>query len=158
MHAYLFSVWQNKHLALERLYFCMIIFDHIHIWIIKICTANDITAYTSQNILQFPITLLRCICDRRNKSVLDTKKTPYFTYISLCKILNTTFRTCLISFSYFYVQRHLSVWSVSPSYLIFPWGRDEIEAILQTTFSNAFAWMKMYESRLRFHWFQHWFR
>ena len=40
--------------------------------------------------------------------------------------------------------------------------------ISQTTFSNAFSWMKMYEFRLRFHWtlflrfestiFQHWFR
>ena len=48
------------------------------------------------------------------------------------------------------------------------WGLDEIDAILQTTFSNAFSWMKMYEFRLRFHWnlfpgiqltiFQHWFR
>ena len=48
------------------------------------------------------------------------------------------------------------------------WGRDEIDAILQTTFSNAFSWMKMYEFRLRFHWrlflrvqliiFQHWLR
>ena len=38
----------------------------------------------------------------------------------------------------------------------------------QTTFSNAFSWMKIYEFRLRFHWnlflrvqltiFQHWFR
>ena len=48
------------------------------------------------------------------------------------------------------------------------WGRDEIDEILQTTFSNAFSWMKMYWFRLRFHWnlfpivqltiFQHWFR
>ena len=28
------------------------------------------------------------------------------------------------------------------------WGRDEIDAALQTTFSNAFSWMKMYEFRL----------
>ena len=41
-------------------------------------------------------------------------------------------------------------------------------AIFQTTFSNAFSWMKMYRFRLRFHWslfprgqltvFRHWFR
>ena len=41
-------------------------------------------------------------------------------------------------------------------------------ATFQTTFSNAFSWMKMYEFRLRFHWIlfpwvqltisQHWFR
>ena len=40
--------------------------------------------------------------------------------------------------------------------------------IFQTTFSNAFAWMKMFQLRLKFHWslflrvqwtiFQHWFR
>ena len=48
------------------------------------------------------------------------------------------------------------------------WGRDKMDAISQTTFSNAFSWMKMYWFRLRFHWnsfsrvqltiFQHWFR
>ena len=48
------------------------------------------------------------------------------------------------------------------------WGRDKMAAISQTTFSNAFSWMKMYEFRLRFHWSlflvvqttisQHWFR
>ena len=48
------------------------------------------------------------------------------------------------------------------------WGRDKIDAILQTTCSNAFSWMKIFEFRLKFHWslflkvqftiFQHWFR
>ena len=48
------------------------------------------------------------------------------------------------------------------------WSRDKITAIFQTTFSNAFSWMKMYECWLWFHWslflgvqltiFQHWFR
>ena len=47
-------------------------------------------------------------------------------------------------------------------------GRDKMAAIFQTTFSNRFSWMKMYEFRLKFHWslslgvqltiFQHWFR
>ena len=32
------------------------------------------------------------------------------------------------------------------------WGRDKIDAILQTTFSNAISWMKMFEFRLKFHW------
>ena len=46
--------------------------------------------------------------------------------------------------------------------------RDKMAAIFQTTFWNAFSWMKMYQFRLRFHWslfprvkltiFQHWFR
>ena len=48
------------------------------------------------------------------------------------------------------------------------WGRDKIDAILQTTLSSAFSWMKMHEFRLIFHWnlllrvqstfVQHWFR
>ena len=48
------------------------------------------------------------------------------------------------------------------------WGRDKMAAISQTTFSNAFFWMKMYEFRLNCHWSlflrvqltisQHWFR
>ena len=32
------------------------------------------------------------------------------------------------------------------------WGRDKMDAISQTTFSNAFSWMKMHEFRLQFHW------
>ena len=48
------------------------------------------------------------------------------------------------------------------------WGRDKMAVIFQTTFSNGFSWMKMYEFRLTFHWslflrvqltiFQYWFR
>ena len=48
------------------------------------------------------------------------------------------------------------------------WGRDKMAAILQTAFSNAFSWMKMYEFLLKFLWslfprvqltlIQHWFR
>ena len=48
------------------------------------------------------------------------------------------------------------------------WGRDEMDAISQTTLSNAFSWMKMFAYRLKFHWSlflrvqltisQHWFR
>ena len=51
---------------------------------------------------------------------------------------------------------------------IIHWGPDKMAAILQTTFSNEFSWMLMYEFRLWFHWrlflrfefkiFQHWFR
>ena len=32
------------------------------------------------------------------------------------------------------------------------WGRDKMAAIFQTTFSNGFSWMKMYEFRLTFRW------
>ena len=48
------------------------------------------------------------------------------------------------------------------------WGWDEMNNISQTTFSNVFSSMKIFEFRLKFHWslfprvqltiFQHWFR
>ena len=48
------------------------------------------------------------------------------------------------------------------------WGRDKRAAIFQTTFSNGFSWMELYDFRLKFHGisflefeltlFQHWFR
>ena len=48
------------------------------------------------------------------------------------------------------------------------WGRERMTAISQTTFSDAFSWMKIFEFRLKFHWslfprvqltiVQHWFR
>ena len=54
------------------------------------------------------------------------------------------------------------------SLLLTHWGRDKMDAILQTISSNAFSWMKMFQLRLKFHWslfprvqltiFQHWFR
>ena len=37
-------------------------------------------------------------------------------------------------------------------YRLTHWGRDKMAANFQTTFSNAFCWMTMYEFRLRFHW------
>ena len=48
------------------------------------------------------------------------------------------------------------------------WSQDKMAVISQTTSSNAFSWMKMYEFHLRFNWslflkyeltiFQHWLR
>ena len=43
-----------------------------------------------------------------------------------------------------------NIWSEKTS--LTHWGRDKMAAISQTTFSNTFSWMKMYEFRLRFHW------
>ena len=57
-----------------------------------------------------------------------------------------------------------STWTIHLTH----WGWDKMDAISQTTFSNAFSWMKMFEHRLQFHWnlflrvqltiFLHWFR
>ena len=32
------------------------------------------------------------------------------------------------------------------------WGRDQMAAIFQTTFSNAFSWIKLYEFGVKFRW------
>ena len=63
--------------------------------------------------------------------------------------------------------QHKYPWSTDMENLTH-WGRDKMAAIFQTTFSNGFSLMKMYEFRLTFHWslflgvqltiFQHWFR
>ena len=74
---------------------------------------------------------------------------------------------------------YFSIWGFTGKYfslvsqkcvyaLLTHWGWDKMAAILQTTFSNLFSWMKMYEIRLKLHWslflqvqltiFQHWFR
>ena len=45
-------------------------------------------------------------------------------------------------------QRSTHWWTVWLTH----WGRDKMDTISQTTFSNVFSWMKMYEFRLRFHW------
>ena len=47
------------------------------------------------------------------------------------------------------------------------WGRDKMDAISQTTLSNPFSWMKIFDFWLKFHWslfvrfqltvFHHWF-
>ena len=54
------------------------------------------------------------------------------------------------------------------NYIVWHWVWHKTVVIFQTTFSNAFSWMKIYEFRLRFHWslflrvqltiFQHWSR
>ena len=38
-----------------------------------------------------------------------------------------------------------------PRILLTHWGRDKIDAILQT-FSNTISWMKIFEFRLKFYW------
>ena len=62
----------------------------------------------------------------------------------------------------------VTIIGINAGMLLTHWGRDKMDAIFQTTFSNAFSWMKMFEYRLKFHWSlflmvqltisQHWFR
>ena len=63
---------------------------------------------------------------------------------------------------------HRQTGMILPHQWLTHWGRDKMDAISQTPFSNAFSWMKMFEYRLKFHWSlflrvqltisQHWFR
>ena len=70
---------------------------------------------------------------------------------------------------FFMMQLHQGI-SGNPHPVLTHWGRDKMADISQTTFSNVFCWMKIYEFRLIFHWtlflrvkltihvFQYWFR
>ena len=71
--------------------------------------------------------------------------------------------SCVPSREYVYCTHRVSACTLSH------WGRDtQMDAISQTTFSNAFSWMKIIEFRLKFHWslfprvkltiLQQWFR
>ena len=50
-----------------------------------------------------------------------------------------------------YVGNVVYTW-FQPSSFLTHWLRHKIDIISQTTFSNAFSWMAMYEFRLRFYW------
>ena len=66
---------------------------------------------------------------------------------------------CVIVKSYIRIDK-----AVPLSSPLTQWGRDKIVAVFQTTFSNAFYWMKIYQFRLIFvsmgklTIFQRWFR
>ena len=45
-----------------------------------------------------------------------------------------------------------NVHSIIVAIILTHWGRDEMNNISQTTFSNAFSSMEMFEFRLKFHW------
>ena len=65
-------------------------------------------------------------------------------------------------------QRNVGIYHSPGDSPLSHWGRDKMDAVSQTMFSNAFSWIEMYESRLKFHWslflrfqltvFPHWFR
>ena len=77
---------------------------------------------------------------------------------------------CLVTSLYFsrFIRRVNLLDPPPKTCLLTHWGRNKMDVISQTTFSNAFSWMKTNEFRFRFHWslflrvqltiFQHWFR
>ena len=60
------------------------------------------------------------------------------------------------------------MWYQGPGSTLTHWGQDKMAAISQTTLSNSFSWMKIFQFRIKFDWslflrfqftiFQHWFR
>ena len=46
----------------------------------------------------------------------------------------------------------MMIWDTLIWQSLTPWGRDKMAGIFQTTFSNVFSWMKIFEFRLEFHW------
>ena len=105
-------------------------------------------------------------------------KRPLLTWHSRCMLISPIWHTKLVDtlftvprMPYVLVGRNFKLRYRLDCILVHPlthWGRDKTAAIFQTTFSNEFSWMKMYEFRLRFHWSlflrfeltisQHWFR
>ena len=51
-----------------------------------------------------------------------------------------------------WLKPNLAVLSQTGCQCLTHWGRDKMNNILQTTFSNVFSSMKMFEFRLKFHW------
>ena len=66
------------------------------------------------------------------------------------------------------MQSLVPSWASTHCVTLTHWGRDKMAVIFQTTYWNAFSWMKNFEFRLIFHWslflrvqliiFLHWFR
>ena len=112
----------------------------------------------------------------------------HFSVEKLCKCMETYLYSSSNKFIHLVFQLRFSLrWDGPLEWIALPFGSwlrltariwnnlrwthlplDQMAAVSQTIFSNAFSWMKMYEFRLKFHrqlflWvqliiFQHWFR
>ena len=56
------------------------------------------------------------------------------------------------AYSVWYLQENTRCWCFHIKSAKTHCGRDKMDGIFQTPFSNAFSWMKKYEFQLRFHW------
>ena len=149
-----------------------------------------------ENIRHFEKLLWPFLTPQRAEMInLDETFHNSLTFTSYCK-LHVTSYVSVVQFHITWkaavhimsCQKFLQHWLPFPSWWCFPWlylmavhlsciydgsclthwGRDKMATIFQTTISNAFSWMKMYEFWLIFHWslflrvqltfFQHWFR
>ena len=117
---------------------------------LALCSHKPINDF--QKCLFFQITDQYYLC-LENQILLVNEKSALFKIVSTVTL-----------------ETHYSVisMSISAKISLTHWGRDKLAAIAQTTFSNAFSWMKMYKFWLIFDWslfpgiqitiFHHWFR
>ena len=89
-----------------------------------------------------------------------------FQFLSIYFFLSISVFECI--HEYWCIESMFSNWEYDGWALLVQWGRDKMAEILQTTFSNALPWIKIYVLWLIFHWslflrfqliiFQNWFR
>ena len=124
------------------------------------------------------VNLLEAISNRGHRILGDTTNGKVYLnstmrYKWVSQYVPWNMHTVLVCSFMLYLYHRILI-DTCNSYIRFPqatlthWGRDEIDAILQTTVSRAFSWMKIYRFRIKFHWslfprvqlpiFQRWFR
>ena len=108
----------------------------------KTCWRHHYTSYIS-TILIFYTPQRFELCQSRGISSLSSQITSYYVIENNTVTLPSPQVTTHASDQLPWTPNNMSLTH---------WGRDKMAAIFQTTFSNAFSWMKMYEFRLRFHW------
>ena len=153
---------------------------HIHIWTLThtgIYPCNhapeNSSAWkvTSKNLPSGAVNVQKhCMGTRRSPSVA-LRLTPnltgcneyitkyHYTFIKKCRFLGKGIhfiKTRRSQYIFIYLTLTLAltlIGTLSQDVIsLTHWGRDEINNISQTTFSNAFSSMKMFEFRLKFHW------
>ena len=98
---------------------------------------NDVTISTQRTLLQ-PL----------NITMLCPRAEPWM----LCSIyMRSVVRwNCIIKCCVFFISAYVKNNDIQCQ--LTNWGRGRMAALFQTTFWNAFSWLKMYKFRLRFHW------
>ena len=137
-------------------------------WLINIPSVRDIRIYS--NLIWWLSKIFQSMQFKWNWKVYfwNCKHFAYwwkhiYTFILMhfmehISFLVLSYTLCVQMMGYYFLDaKHLTIW-----------GRDKMDAIFQTTFSNGFSWMKMSVFWLKFHWSlflgaqlpisQHWFR
>ena len=109
----------------------------------KVSSADNLFQIPNREALHPKYDSLDTICKRKILHVWTSLLTSILKskYPSAC-VKNPTFGDSLVTA---FTKRNIHV-------PLTHWGRDEMDNISQTTFSNAFSWIKMFEFRLKFYW------